>query len=131
MVNFIILTLFSFTVLFSSSCATAQTSDQVDALLGTWKGERYHPRFGAEEQTLVITKSSDGKLIGTLTSYFNGDKSKQKVEIRVSTENGSIILQFTRIYRQYSIYYNLTLASDYLEGTAQASALSNVKLTRQ
>ena len=131
--NFIIVLMVIF-LTFSPLYVTAKIpTDKIDSLLGTWIGERINPRLATEQLTLIITKSPEGKLIGTLISILNGTKKEQNVDIRVTLEKGFIVLEFTKeVTPMRNAEYHLTLKSkNYLEGTSSGFSTSTVRLTKQ
>lgn len=134
--NFIIISALFFFALFFSSCTVAQqlpTNNQVDALIGEWVGGLTNPRFLAEQQMTLSIIKSNGELIGTLTSSINGDQIKiQTVQIKVTIENGLIVLQFDKEITQLrsAHYYLILVSNNSLEGTSSGLGVSTVKLKK-
>lgn len=131
--NFTIILIVLFSI-FSPIYVTAKIpTDKIDGLIGRWTGERTNPRLVSEQLTLIITKSPEGELIGTLISILNGIKKEQNVQITVTLEKDYIVLKFTKeVTPMQNANYNLILRSkNYLEGTSSGNNTSTVKLTRQ
>ena len=132
--NSIIILTILFFVIFFPICAIAQVSpDQINDLLGEWVGERANPRLATEQLTLIITKSPEGNLVGTLISILYGNKKEQCVDIRVTLGKDFVVLEFTKeITSMRNAEYHLTLKSkNYLEGTSSGFSTSTVRLRKQ